>query len=451
MKSLKYLLGIIFITGFLNSCTDDDYTQLDDNLTQIAEITSSQNGQSYVLLNENADMEALNLTWSEAVFNVNVQPYSYIVEMALGGTDFANPYQVANTSETALSLTVARLNSIAVNELGILPDTTADIDIRIATRIGTQATGNRYSQPITINVTTYTDVLDLSTPWGVVGSATPNGWDGPDVPFWKQQGAENAGILVAYANLTDGEIKFRENNDWANNYGGSGGTLVAGGDNIPVTAGSYKITINLNDLTYTIEPFSLGIVGDATPNGWGGPDVQLLFDPTSDQFRTVVQLTTGELKFRMNNAWDVNWGDDGMDGTLDPGGANIAVTAGKYVVTVNMNDMTYEIVQIENIWGLVGSATPNGWDGPDVQMNIDYTSDFETNQGASAIWVLKRVNLMAGEVKFRANNDWGLNFGGSGLSGNLEAGGGNIVIDSAGNYDVEMDLSTMTYLITPSE
>ncbi len=446
MKSLKYLLGLIFITGFLNSCTDDDYTQLDSSLTQIAEITSSQDGQSFVLLRENADMEAINLTWSEAIFNVNVQPYSYIVEMAAGGTDFAAPVQVANTSETSLSLTVSQLNSRAI-ELGILPETTGTIDIRVATRIGTQATGNRYSTPITITVTTYTDVLDLSTEWGIAGSATPGGWDegAADIPFWKMTGQGNENKMVAYTTLTDGLIKFRKNAMWVENYGGADGVLVAGGPDIPVTAGTYKIIIDLTELTYTIEPYSLGIVGDATPNGWDGPDVQLIYDPTSDQFRAVVELTNGLIKFRMNNDWGINWG--GSAGTLEPGGTDISVTAGKYVVTVNINELTYELEPLENFWGLVGSATPNGWNGPDVQLNIDYTSEYTTG----GIWYVNNIPLLAGAVKFRANNTWDLNYGGAGLSGNLEAGGADIMIDAAGNYDVKMDLSSMTYSITPSE
>src|SRR5690606_28650822 len=279
------------------------------------------------------------------------------------------------------------------------------LDCRVTARIGESANSDLVSETLTLNVTPYTDEIDISTTWGIVGSATPNGWDGPDIPFW-QTGEEN--VFVAYANLIDGEIKFRENNDWTNNYGGSGGNLAAGGDNIPVTAGKYKITIDLNALTYSIEAWSLGIVGSATPNGWDGPDVELIFDSTSDQFRAIVSLTDGMIKFRTNNDWGVNWGDDGADGTLEPGGADIPVTAGKYVVTVNMNDLTYELESIPNIWGLVGSSTPNGWDGPDIQMNIDYSSEYTSGQG---IWYLNNVHLLAGEIKFRADNDWGLNYG----------------------------------------
>ncbi|NLN34180.1 MAG: SusF/SusE family outer membrane protein [Flavobacteriaceae bacterium] len=437
MKIFKYILSLIFIAGTISSCTDDDYTMLDG--TEQAPTLTVAGDTNLVLLSENSDMEATSFSWNEVNLNVNT-PVTYILQAALGGTDFAAPATLQNSMDTSFSMTVAQLNSRAIN-MGILPETQGNIDFRVVARFGNTDSHDLISTPITLTVTPYTDVLDLSTDWGIVGSATPNGWDGPDIPFW-QTGTEN--VFVAYANLIDGEIKFRQNNEWDVNYGGSGGNLVEGGDNILVTAGKYKVTIDFNNMTYVIEAFSIGIVGDAAPNGWDGPDVPLIYDPTSDQFRAVVQFTDGEMKFRLNNDWGVNWGDDGADGTLEAGGANIPVTAGKYVVTVNVNEMTYEIEAIANIWGLVGDATPNGWDGPDVQLNIDYTSDYTSG----GVWYINNVSLFAGEIKFRADNDWGLNYGDDGADGTLENGGANIAIPADGNYDVVMDLDNMTYSIT---
>ncbi|PIE48083.1 MAG: RagB/SusD family nutrient uptake outer membrane protein [Flavobacteriales bacterium] len=87
--------------------------------------------------------------------------------------------------------------------------------------------------------------------WGIVGSATPNGWDGPDMELYETGSNE----YTLYAELTEGEIKFRFNEDWGNNYGddGADGTLEAGGSNIAIpTAGTYLVNLNLNDLTYSI-------------------------------------------------------------------------------------------------------------------------------------------------------------------------------------------------------
>ena len=102
------------------------------------------------------------------------------------------------------------------------------------------------------------DVLNTSlgtqSDWGLVGSATPNGWNGPDVEMY-QTGPQEFSI---YAELGSGELKFRFNEDWGNNFGDNGndGTLESGGANIPISAGTYFIVMYLGAGTYSISPFS---------------------------------------------------------------------------------------------------------------------------------------------------------------------------------------------------
>jgi len=102
------------------------------------------------------------------------------------------------------------------------------------------------------------DVLNSSlgsqSDWGLVGSATPNGWNGPDVEMY-QTGPQEFSI---YTELVSGELKFRFNEDWGNNFGDNGndGTLESGGANIPITQGTYFIVMDLGSGTYNISPFS---------------------------------------------------------------------------------------------------------------------------------------------------------------------------------------------------
>lgn len=93
---------------------------------------------------------------------------------------------------------------------------------------------------------------------------------------------------------------------------------------------------------------SWGLVGDATANGWGGPDMQMRQTATANVYQLYAQLGNGEMKFRFNNDWGVNFGDDGANGTLESGGANIKVTAGGYKVTLNLNNNTYTIEMIKD-------------------------------------------------------------------------------------------------------
>jgi len=85
-------------------------------------------------------------------------------------------------------------------------------------------------------------------------------------------------------------------------------------------------------------------------------------------------------------------------------------------------------------WGLVGSSTVNGWDGPDMEM-------FETGANQYALY----ANLVAGEMKFRYDEDWGQNFGDDGADGTLDPGGANIVIPQDGVYFMTMNLDNNTY------
>lgn len=400
-------------------------------------INSVADGDTFVLSIDNNDAVAMTFEWTDPILDSSLNlDVEYILQAALAGTNFAVPVEAGTATNTnSITLTNAQLNAAAIQS-GIEADTTGDLDLRLIAIITDNASGSvleRITDPVTITVTTYATALDLSTNWGVVGSAA-NDWGAtPDLPFFK---TDTDGVLAAYVNLIDGEIKFRENNDWANNLGDNDadGTLEQGGANIAVTAGSYKITMNLNDFTYTIEPFSLGIVGGAY-NDWGAtPDFMLEYDQYSDVFRGIVTLIDGEMKFRMNNDWGTNWGDDGADGTLELNGANIVVTAGIYIATVNMNDLTYTLEPIDNVWGLVGGAY-NDWGAtPDAQFTRDWSRPFDD------IWILNDVTLIDGEFKFRANNDWGTNYGDDGGDGVLELNGANIVA-TAGTYSFVLDFS----------
>jgi hypothetical protein len=141
-------------------------------------------------------------------------------------------------------------------------------------------------------------------------------------------------------------------------------------------------------------------------------------------------------KFTVGPSWAVNYGDNGADGTLEPGGADIvAGDAGYYKLNVDTNAWTYTIEKTE--WGLIGDATPGGW-GSDTDMTYNVTD---------GVWELE-VDLGTGAIKFRANDDWAINYGDTGVDGILEAGGDNISIAEAGAYLIKMKLGFPDYTYT---
>ena len=118
---------------------------------------------------------------------------------------------------------------------------------------GLRTTKNLVNQ-FAVDLDALNSSLGSQSDWGLVGSATPNGWNGPDVEMF-QTGPQEFSI---YAELVSGELKFRFNEDWGNNFGDNGndGTLESGGANIPISAGTYFIVMDLGAGTYTISPFS---------------------------------------------------------------------------------------------------------------------------------------------------------------------------------------------------
>ena len=101
---------------------------------------------------------------------------------------------------------------------------------------------------VTVNLDALTYNLLKIENVGIIGDATPKGWDG-------QTNMEPSADFLTWTITTDlnaGELKFRFNDNWDYNLGGDLGSLSAGGDNIPVpAAGKYVITLNLASLPYT--------------------------------------------------------------------------------------------------------------------------------------------------------------------------------------------------------
>jgi len=75
------------------------------------------------------------------------------------------------------------------------------------------------------------------------------GWDPSTAPDMTYQGN---GVWKTTITLPAGEFKFVSANGWDYNYGGSGGVLSRNGGNLNVGAGTYTITVDEYNQTYTI-------------------------------------------------------------------------------------------------------------------------------------------------------------------------------------------------------
>ena len=124
------------------------------------------------------------------------------------------------------------------------------------------------------------------------------------------------------------------------------GTLEMNGDTIRANeAGLYYIRVDLNTNTYILEKRTWGILGDATPAGWEGEDLDLTWNADEQALEITLDLVGGEFKFRANDDWLVELGDENGDGLLSQGGPNIRIEPGSYRILLYLDkpDYTYAI------------------------------------------------------------------------------------------------------------
>lgn len=191
-------------------------------------------------------------------------------------------------------------------------------------------------------------------------------------------------------------------------------------------AGTWIVTLDMNNLTYTVGKPVLYMAGDA--NGWATNDY--LAGEDGVHFTGFMYLNQNGFKFcTQPERKGTNYGAD-FNTAADAANITMTEEAGYYKVDVDLESKSYVLTPITTI-GIIGSASPNGWDS-DVDMTyVPYNAETK----ALGYWEAKDITLASGEIKFRANDDWAINWGGDVNA--LTQGGGNISVD-AGTYDIKL-------------
>jgi hypothetical protein len=144
------------------------------------------------------------------------------------------------------------------------------------------------------------------------------------------------------------KFKFTPQPNWDFDWGDNepDGILDVRGTDIEVAdPGHYKINVDTNTYIYTVEKTSWGVIGDATAGGWDS-DTDMEYDTESGLLTVAMELTEGNIKFRANDDWAINLGDNGFDGILEYGGADIPIdAAGTYLISLKLGapDYTYSL------------------------------------------------------------------------------------------------------------
>ncbi len=220
-----------------------------------------------------------------------------------------------------------------------------------------------------------------------------------------------------------------------------------------------------NTIVYTVTPYlaylfkDLYLVGEACAAGWSNnnnnpPMWRNPDDPKKYEY--VGYFNSGGFKLlEVLGLWQPQWGQvggvlAGNPGTQsgDPDTFN-SPAGGFYKFTVDMNTSTMSYTMeaytgststTYTSMGLIGDATPGGWDS-DTPMT---QSTFDPH-----IWYISNVALVNGPAKFRANGSWTVNWGASTeYSGTGVQDGANIPVTGT-NYNVWFNDLTGQYMFIP--
>ena len=275
----------------------------------------------------------------------------------------------------------------------------------------------------------------------MLGQVNGNEWDATS-PVWMNKISDGVYQLKVTTTADKNWFKFYAgskfvSNDWTSiNAGALGckengsedafGFIIYNGDSwgelqTPVIpgAGTWIVTLDMNNLTYTVQKPILYMAGDA--NGWKHSDV--LKSEDGVHYTGYMYLNQNGFKFCTQKNWDgTNYGGAFFGESED----NIMMTqeAGFYQVDVDLSAKTYTLTPFTI--GIIGNATPTGWDS---DTNMTYNPE-------EHCWELKNVTLSDGEMKFRHTNDWSLSWGGE-LDNLTTQNGPNIVV-AAGTYDIKL-------------
>lgn len=435
----KIVLLSLVIIGF-NSCDANENFEILPPQEGIT-IDNPVNGSTVVLDDTNESNPGLTVSWSAPTLVGTAATFT--VEVSLTGSDAA-PIVIGTTESYVYSLSVVELNTLALDLLGIEGDDTQSIDIKISS-------GEFYDM-VSVVLTPFS--IEYSELY-LIGSLTA--WDpSQGLPFTRI-GFNEFEITI---DLADGDaFKFipQTNKGWDGAWKedpNNPGVLIdePGDPNISgYPAGKYKIYVNLNTLTFTVSqitaPPTLFIVGDNTTPNWNpgiSPQMNLVSEGI---FALVIKIdgpTKGFKFIPTNTGYDGDWGADAANpgSIIQDGEQNLSgYEAGKYLVTVDFNTLTYKVTAVNSLY-MVGSITNPDWN-PAISPQM--------SEASLGIYSLV-VDIADGDgFKFIPTNtgydgDWGADPANAGHI--IQDGEVNLSGYAAGKYVVAVNFNTLSFTVS---
>lgn len=334
-KNILIIFAFIGLMGLFTSCEEDG-----EKIIFPSDVTPPSIVSLPEMTLERANANDTLMFLGSAVDPGFTASATYFLEACQSGNGFVDIVQVyTGVNADTIEITVSELNSIMIAEFPADATTSVDFRLRAVLLVdaGPLPSGESrdpmeyFSEISTADVAIYgLPRLDLLN----------SGMD------QKIQSPKGDGVYSGFVNLDTGSPFTIYDPDNDVTYGGAAGSISEGGAAItPEADGWHELEVNLNDLTYELNPYSIGVVGEFT--GWGGdPDFPMDYDPEEGMWFITIDLPAGPMKFRLNSDWGVNWGPGG-DTELPAGGGELTLpdsngniiitTAGNYTIHLTLN------------------------------------------------------------------------------------------------------------------
>lgn len=404
VKNLPANSTVDFVLQFSNSEDFSKYGSLD---------VTVKDGMAFVLASEWQNQYLNVVGRSPKAKDINIRYEAYMVKNGTSVVRMGGPETYVGLSKVNVTPYPSEL---VIEDNYYLLGTVNGWSVAEAIKFS--HTGDPYDNPVfTIKVDISPEQATAGWWWKIVPESTYKTGD------WVE--ADNASFGVA------------ENGSEA-----SEGLLVARTKDTDCGAGCLKLggqlllTINMEEGTYAFSSAVDYLYTPGQANGWSQTASQLLYTDNYADYNGYAFLDEGGFKFTNAPDWEhINYGKGDADGALSTSGGNICPpSTGLYWCSVNTAALTYSLYEISTI-GVIGDATPGGW---------DVSSPLTATDAMKLVWE-GDVTLKTGTMKFRANDAWDANLGGS--LDDLKQNGSDIAVKE-GTYHVVLDLSSLPYKAT---
>ncbi len=346
------ILGIIYF----QSCEKDkEGPFLADTLSGPV-LISTLAGSSEVLLEDNENDTLAVFNWEPADYGFAAAA-TYFFQLDFAGNNFSQYMNLGNTNGLRTAFTVGDMNGTLM-AMGATPEEQVSMEARIMAVLH-EDIDTLYSNAITFTLTPFEKVIIYPR---LFVSGDHNGWPADDSTsvIWsagfndKYEGYINTTVSPSGFKLLKVPAWEEANTIGDPDGSGTSGTLQIGawgGNNIVINtpAGLHRIKADLGAETYSILRTEWGIIGGAVPPYDWSVDVNMTYNDAEQVLEVTLDLQQGDFKFRANDGWDLNYGDDEPDGIVNSGGSNILIPeAGNYTITLDLSQAIYTYTVVKN-------------------------------------------------------------------------------------------------------